>query len=142
VLDSVAFDAEVGRRSRLPPGHAVEAAEVVLETLAACLPEELVLRIRKQVHPSLAQRMTPRADGEELPVHVRHHPPFSMRRGPTLSTGRPGFSEPLAEAHGVGAQRGSVLSPNPHGETKISSARGTTQEQDGRTLAETTTKDR
>ena len=120
----------------------MELAEVVLEALTECLPEELVLRIRKQVHPSIAQHMAPREEGLEPPAHVRHHPPFHMRRGPTLSTGRPGFPEPLAEARSSGAQRGSVVAANPHAETKLSSAHGTTQEQDDRTLAETTTKDR
>lgn len=137
-MDAVALYAEVGRRSRLAPAHALEATGAVLETLSEALPGDLVVRMRKLLHPSLADKLVPRLVEGEPPVHVRHHPPFEMHRGPTLSTGRPGFVEPLADARRSGAQSGSVTMGPAHQDTKLSSAHGTTQEQDDRTLAEAT----
>jgi len=137
-LDEGALEAEVGRRVRTTPSKGVELTEVVLEVLAELLPDELLLRMRKQVDPSVRVRLVPRGPSPEPPPHVRHHPPIRWSRGPTLSTGHPGYEQPLAEARSPGAQTGSVASPSPHGDTKVSSAHGTTQEQDDRTLAEST----
>ncbi len=137
-LDAVELGAEIGRRAHLTAAHAVEATEACLEALAGALPEELLVRMRKLLHPSVAALLATRDLEADPPAHVRHHPPYSMHRGPTLSTGRPGFQESLAEGKGGGAsgQSGSVTAEQPHEDTKISTAHGTTQEQDDRTLAE------
>lgn len=69
------------------------------------------------------------------------------RRGNTLADGRPGGTRPLSEArpgsrHPVSeaapkdAQQHSVAEDNPHGDTKLSSTDGLTQEREHETLAE------
>jgi hypothetical protein len=84
----------------------------------------------------------------ELPTalspHVVHHDGHAR----TLAQGRPGSARPLSEAapgstHPLHsdkprtAQSGSVArAHNPHGDTKISSAQGSTQEREHETLAE------
>ena len=137
-LDAITLQAEVRRRARTTLAKAVEVTEVVLRALGEGLSEELLVRLRNQVDPSIAALLAPAEPAPEDPPHLRRHPPFARVRGLTLSTGRPGFAEPLAEAHGSIAHSGSVVTPNPHGDTKVSSAHGTTEEQDDRTLAETT----
>ncbi len=54
----------------------------------------------------------------------------------TLAEGRPGSAHPLSEARPERAQSQSVArADNPHGDTKLSSATGLTQEREGETLA-------
>lgn len=136
-LDLDAFYAAVERRARLTRSHAIEAVQAVLGTLAGGLPEDVATLVRKELTPSVAGRFGPEATEPEPPPHVRVHPPWTHVRPPTLSTGRPGSSDPVAESRPERAQRGSVVaSANPHGDTKLSTAHGTTQEQDDRTLSE------
>ncbi|MBX3231426.1 MAG: hypothetical protein KIT84_10810 [Labilithrix sp.] len=60
-----------------------------------------------------------------------------LGRGHTLATGRPGSRHPISEARHAGAHAESVVrSDNPHGDMKLSSARGTTQEREHEDLAE------
>jgi hypothetical protein len=136
-LDLEALYLDVERRSNEPRSKAVEGVQVVLEVLATELPEELVLRLRKALHASIAERIAPRAGDEpEPPPHVHLHPPVAHPRPPTLSTGKPGWGHPLSESAPQVAHRDSVAaSSDPHGATKVSSARGITQEQDDRTIA-------
>lgn len=138
-LEAAAFYARVATLAHLPLGRAVEATQAALEALACLGSDELLTRVRKQLHPSVAERMVQPERDAEAPAHVRHHPPAEHKRGPTLSTGRPGAAHPLAESGRELAHSQSVVaSKEPHGDTKLSSARGITQEQDDRTLAEGT----
>jgi hypothetical protein len=58
-------------------------------------------------------------------------------RGTTLATGRPGSRHPVSEAHEDRAHTESIArSDDPHGDTKLSSSRGLTQERLRETLAE------
>lgn len=54
----------------------------------------------------------------------------------TLSEGRPGSRHPISEARPTQRQQHSVEDDNPHGDTKVSSATGLTQEREHETLAE------
>jgi uncharacterized protein (DUF2267 family) len=68
-------------------------------------------------------------DHDGGPVHL--HP----ERG-TLAEGRPGSRHPVSEARPDRAQSQSVVrSENPHGDTKLSSSEGLTQEREKETLA-------
>jgi hypothetical protein len=117
--------------------HAVEATQAVLEALAAGLPAEVATHLRKELHPSVVERLVEPERDAEAPPHVHAHAPWTPVRPPTLSTGRPGAAAPVGEARPGQPQRGSVAaSANPHADTKLSSAHGTTQEQDDRTLSE------
>jgi hypothetical protein len=56
--------------------------------------------------------------------------------GHTLAEGRPGSRRPLAEARPPAGQADSVArTDNPHGDTKLSSARGLTQEREKESIA-------
>ncbi|HVK68207.1 MAG TPA: DUF2267 domain-containing protein, partial [Polyangium sp.] len=60
-----------------------------------------------------------------------------LGKGKTLATGRAGSQTPLSEARPERAHGESVVrAENPHGETKLSSSRGLTQEREQETLAE------
>jgi uncharacterized protein (DUF2267 family) len=54
----------------------------------------------------------------------------------TLSTGKPGSHHALGDAHARQAQANSIADENPHGGTKLSNARGMTQDRRHDTLAE------
>jgi hypothetical protein len=47
-----------------------------------------------------------------------------------------GSAHPLSSGRAKQAQRGAVAEPNPHGDTKVSSATGLTQEREHESLAE------
>lgn len=59
------------------------------------------------------------------------------KTGNNLASGRPGSRHPLSEAKPNGGQSNSVVeSTNPHGDTKLSSSKGLTQEREKEDLAE------
>lgn len=69
---------------------------------------------------------------ERLDAPHEHHP-----HRETLAGGRPGSHHPVSEGRPAGGQRHSVAaSDDPHADTRLSSAQGTTQQRQGRTLAE------
>jgi uncharacterized protein (DUF2267 family) len=78
---------------------------------------------------ALFEPLTEPGDHGEVPVHL--HP----ERG-TLAEGRPGSRHPISEARPDRTQSQSVVrSENPHGDTKLSSSQGLTQEREKETLA-------
>lgn len=63
-------------------------------------------------------------------------PPHKALHGHTLATGKPGSAHPLSEAKAERAQSHSVVrEDNPHGDTKLSSASGLSQEDAAESLA-------
>lgn len=86
--------------------------------------------------PTVADLFEPRPPASRAllsdPRHVSH---AEHAGGGTLATGAPAYSHrPLHTAHG---QSGSVVeSENPHGDTKLSTSRGSSSERDGSTLAD------
>jgi uncharacterized protein (DUF2267 family) len=124
------FHARVARRTQVRLGVAVEHSAVVCQVLAKALSPGTLHRLREALPEPMSALFTPR-EPEEPFEHVHLDP---SRR--TLAEGRPGSQHPVSEAGPERAHTHSVArSDNPHGDTKLSSAIGFTQEREQETLA-------
>jgi len=131
------FD-RVRRREGVTLGYAREHSEVVCRVLSEAVPESTLKRVRGHLPGELASLFEEHATTDAPIVRER------VRRGNggpkkrrTLAEGRPGSEHPLSEARPEKAQRHSIArEDNPHGDTKLSSSRGTTQERESESLAE------
>lgn len=123
-----AFYETVGRRENVSPAAAREHAQLVLAVVADRLDPEVRARLARSLPADVGALLRPRELGEAPEHrHPSHTPPLA-----TLASGRPGSRHPLSEAAPDRAQAHSVVKEaNPHGETKLSSARGLTQERLG-----------
>ncbi|MFL5357714.1 DUF2267 domain-containing protein [Archangium sp.] len=122
--------ARVAERTRVRLGLAVEHTGVVCQVLAEALSEGALHRLREALPEPMSALFAPR-EPEESFSHVHHEP---GRR--TLSEGRPGSQHPISEYRPERAHTHSVLrADNPHGDTKLSSTSGFTQEREQETLA-------
>jgi uncharacterized protein (DUF2267 family) len=122
----------VRRRENVPPGVAREHAQIVLGAVAERLDTELRARLVRTLPDDLGSLLRIREEGAP-PLHLApsHAEPLT-----TLASGRPGSRHPVSEAAPDRAQSHSVVKEsNPHGETKLSSARGITQERLGDAIA-------
>ncbi len=81
------------------PGEAREEVQVVLQAIGELAPVSACARVRRALPPNVAALF----DAREVP----DEPPSTARRSPRT----------------LAAQRNSVAEPNPHGDTKLSSAR-------------------
>ncbi|WNG59889.1 DUF2267 domain-containing protein [Archangium gephyra] len=122
--------ARVAERMRVPLGQAVEHTGVVCQFLAQALSPGTLRRLREALPEPMSALFTSREPVEEFEfVHL------APGRG-TLAEGRPGSHHPLSEARPERAHSQSVArADNPHGDTKLSSAMGLTQEREEETLA-------
>lgn len=128
--DLAAFYARVGLREGVKPGFAVEHTQAVCSALGELLGAEARAHIEKHLPEPFAELFAPRQSVAPATQHSR------ITVAMTLSEGRPGSGHPLSEARRERMQRDSVAArANPHGETKLSSARGLTQEREHETLA-------
>lgn len=133
-----AFDAaelfdRVARREDVPPGFAREHAEVVLVELGRALPEPVRAHLGREVPPSIGALFSPPQHGE-APAHDHRTPPAF---GHTLAAGKAGSASPVSTARPPIAQSHSVVrEDNPHGDTKLSSSEGLTQERLHESLAD------
>jgi hypothetical protein len=128
----------VAAREALSHGRAKEAVESVLRSLSELLDDETSARMRKHLPAGLDATFTPRAESALEPSAPAPRALHTTPRA-TLATGRPGSLHPLSEARPERAHTHSIArSTDPHGDTKISSARGLTQERLHETLAEGT----
>lgn len=132
-FDAAELYERVRRREKTDAGTAREHAQIVLAAVAEHLPEDVLVRLRRHVAGDLgallAARGAPAIDPED--VHG-----FRAGNGRTLASGKPGSRHAVAESAPHSAQSQSVAaSDDPHGETKLSSARGMTQERFAETLA-------
>jgi len=120
----------VAEREGVPRGFALEHTEVVCATLAGALSEATMARLERALTPSLLTLFTRRALSATPPERaIGGH-------GHTLADGRPGSRRPLSEAVPSTAHSESVASTaNPHADTKLSTARGLTQERESESLA-------
>lgn len=120
-------------------GLALELASVVCGVLTEALPHDRLIFLRSRVADDLAALFVRRhqddAELEPPPERPRVEPPTPPH---TLADGRPGSRHPLSEGRATRAQPGSVAADGPdmHGGRRLSTARGTAQEQLHRTLAE------
>ena len=110
-------------------GTILERVQEVCAVLAATLPAALVASVARELPAELSEAFEPR----EVPA-LTPRPRLYER---TLAGGRAGALHPISEAqpsdprtlssrHPREAQQGSVAEANPHGDSKLSSARGTT----------------
>jgi uncharacterized protein (DUF2267 family) len=120
----------VASRLGMPAGAAWELVTAVTWALAKVLDEETRSRLDRALGPSLPL-FSSTAEGR--PGARPHAQPAAARS--TLAEGRPGSSHPLSEAAPKGAHTHSVAAANPHGDSKLSSAEGLTQEALGETLS-------
>jgi uncharacterized protein (DUF2267 family) len=115
-------------------GFAIEHAQAVGEALVLELRPELLTRLRRRLPPALAALLEPRPTSTAPPPHPTRAP-VALGEGTTLATGRPGSRHPLSDSHPSAQHHSVASSDDPHGDTKLSSARGLTQERTGDTLA-------
>jgi hypothetical protein len=127
--------ARVAARSHVRVGQAKEQIESVVRALGELLSAESRLRLSKHLPPSLAPLLSPI---ESAPPPIAHRaPPEVTRPRTTLSSGRAGSEHPLAESRPERAHRHSIArEEGAHPDTKLSSARGTTQERLHETIAD------
>ena len=119
-------------REKTTLGVAREHLDIVVRALGETLDEELCGRLARALPEELAQRLARPERGEPPPhADARHAPAVS-----TLAHGRPGSRHPVSEsAPPAGHAHSVAVNADPHGETKLSSAQGLTQERFGETLA-------
>lgn len=120
--------------STLPAaGQALERVQEVCALLAKRLPPELVGALVRELPAPLASAF---AGGGARSVPEAGH--VTRSEGPRhVSTAAIGSAHSLASGRPAGPQQESVDAANPHADTKLSSARGLTQEREGESLAET-----
>ncbi|AKU98910.1 hypothetical protein AKJ09_05574 [Labilithrix luteola] len=117
-------------------GFGLEHAQVVLRVVGTALTEELRERLARALPSEIARVMQPAHFGEPPPYGV---PLVEAASEPltSLASGRSGSRHPVSEAAPPAGQSHSVVrEANPHGDVKLSSAQGMTQERLGRALAD------
>jgi uncharacterized protein (DUF2267 family) len=134
-LDEAALDERVRRREHVSLRFAREHAQVVCQILAERLPEAVLASVRKRT-PVTSRLFETRPELPEPPPYVPEHPPSSSAPKCTLAAGRPGAARPIGEARADIAHSASVArASSPRDASKLSSARGTTQERADETLS-------
>lgn len=129
----------VREREGVPLGFAAEHAQAVCQVLAEEIDGETLARLRKHLSADYAALLEPRPV-ERAPLEPERHlhddnPPGD---GPSLADGRLGSRRPLSEARPDDArahQHSVARSDDPHGDTRMSSSHGLTQERNDDTLA-------
>jgi uncharacterized protein (DUF2267 family) len=116
-----------------PPGRAREQTQIALHALGEALGPDARGRLVRSMPHEIGQDLWPPEEGAPAPHGaVPGGAPLD-----TLAAGRPGSKHPVASSRPSQAQSHSVVrEKNPHGETKLSSARGLTQERFSESLAE------
>jgi uncharacterized protein (DUF2267 family) len=126
----------VARGEGIQPGFGREHAQAVCQAIGTALPHEVRLRLQRHLPAEMAFLFEPHDAGAPPPRPARADPAVEPGAGTTLATGRPGSRHPLSEGRADRAHQGSVArSDDPHADTKLSSARGLTQERLGESLA-------
>lgn len=136
-MDLAGLRDRVVEQTGLYPGRAVEVIQVVCRALREVLPEDAAARLRPLLPEALRPELDEPSEPLPPPVPERHERPDAPGEGRTLATGRPGSRHPLSEAAPRTAHSQSVArNDDPHGDTKLSGARGLTQERLHESLAE------
>ena len=116
----------------LVPGMSAGQTRELVASVCRVLAEELSVDAQQALQvslpPPVAAWLTPGAPAASRPP--------SSDRTDTLATGRPGSHHPVSESAAERRHGDSIAAANPHDDTKLSSAHGTTQERDETTLAE------
>jgi uncharacterized protein (DUF2267 family) len=122
----------VRRRLHTTAARAREDAEIILAVLGAAMAPERRRRIARGLPERAAEIWLGTRELGEPPPHrsASRAPP-----SPTLASARPGSTHPLSEAEVPAGQTHSVArNASPHEETKLSAAKGLTQERLDETL--------
>jgi uncharacterized protein (DUF2267 family) len=132
-FDAAEFYERVRRREKTLPGLEREHADIVLRALGEVLDLEVRAGLIRALPDAIGQRLLAPELGPPPPHPTATHAPSLS----TLARGRPGSRHPVSEAAApASGQTHSVArSDNPHGDTKLSSAHGLTQERLDETLA-------
>lgn len=127
----------VHEREGVPVSFAAEHAQAVCQVLAEEIDGETLTRLRKHLSADYAALLEPRPVERAPREPERHvHDDDPHGDGSTLADGRLGSHRPLSEARPDSAHQQSVArSDDPHGDTRMSSSHGLTQERTGDTLA-------
>lgn len=129
------FVARVAASEDVPEKRALEHATAVLTALASTLAED-ARRVLERELPEDVRDWVRRKE-EHFPPRHPHGASGAVPASRHLSEARPGSRHPVSESAPRGAHSGSVsASPDPHADTKLSTAPGTTQEREHETLAE------
>lgn len=116
-------------------GQQLERIQEICAALGKLLSAELVRDLMRELPAPLASAFDgSAARAAEDAMYVAHLAPTGTRH---LSEAKIGSTHPLWNGRPSGAQQDSVAAANPHQETKLSSARGLTQEREGESLADT-----
>jgi len=111
-----------------------EHARIVCGAFGETAEPDAVAALRSHLPETLAALLEPGPRSSSRPPRPRR---AEDRRTTPLSQGRPGSQRPVSEARADKAHAHSVArSDDPHDDTKLSSAQGTTQEREQETLAE------
>ena len=131
-FDAAELYERVRRREGATPGFSREHAQVVLKVIGSSIGDELRGRLARVLPPEISEVMQPRRASMPPPHEAPSHaPPLT-----TLATGKPGSSHPVsASAAPAGHTHSVAREANPHADTKLSGARGLTQEREGDALA-------
>ena len=122
----------VRRRGHERGARVREEAEIVLGVLGDCLSADLRHRIARGL-PGVAAQLV--AGERELGEPPPYAAPLRAPKVATVASSRPGSTHPLSEAAPPAGQTHSVArNPAPHEETKLSAAKGLTQERHDETL--------
>ena len=111
-------------------GHAREVVASVCHVLGEHLSDNMLARLQRALPESVAVFMVRPMPG---PAVITSR---AARRTDTLAEGSPGSHAPVSSARAERTQQASVAADNPHGDAKLSSATGSTQEREHETLAE------
>jgi uncharacterized protein (DUF2267 family) len=111
-------------------GHTLERVQAICAVLGKLLPPELVQGLIADLPPRLAEAFdgsavtsAPHLSSGRAHGSTRATPTVASSAG-HLSEARVGSEHPLCTARPTPAQQDSVAAENPHGDTKLSSARG------------------
>jgi uncharacterized protein (DUF2267 family) len=130
--DSAALYERVRRLEHTTASAAREHAQIVLRVFGSLIAEEQRVRLERAL-PRDVVHLLRREASEPPPPH-----PDSRQSTPmnTLAAGRPGSTHPVSTGRPPAGQTHSVVeNADPHGETKLSSAHGLTQERFRESLA-------
>jgi uncharacterized protein (DUF2267 family) len=116
----------VAEREGVALGFAVEHTACVCSLVATRLDDATLARLGRALPDKIAALFTARAPTEK---------PLPSAHGHTLADGRPGSHQPLNEARTRGQRDSVVETNNPHGDTKLSSSSGLTQEREHESIA-------
>jgi hypothetical protein len=133
------IQAQVAKRVGVPSSRAIEIAQIVCGTMGRTLDPELCAELVRSLPTELGPWFdaVPRFEAPATGLGRGHHlSDGKPGAAHTMSEGAPGSSHPVDTAHPGRRQSNSVAADNPHGDSKVSSARGLTQEREHESLAE------